>query len=161
MKLLRRGTVESINCAIGSQSSAPAVYAVAYIWHMRFSLDTVIMLALMYAVFAGVMIILHWPHPDKLMVPRGYKVAVCAMMVLLCLIAVGRFGAKVNVEFDDKAAVIEIGARGKNNSIRSAEYRWSTITGETIDMAAIDNSGSRIPVLGEILQLLRRILMEL
>ena len=131
--------------------SAPAVYAVAYIWHMRFSLDTVIMLALMYAVFAGVMIILHWPHPDKLMVPRGYKVAVCAMMVLLCLIAVGRFGAKVNVEFDDKAAVIEIGARGKNNSIRSAEYRWSTITGETIDMAAIDNSGSRIPVLGEIL----------
>ena len=44
--------------------SAPAVYAVAYIWHMRFSLDTVIMLALMYAVFAGVMIILHWPHPD-------------------------------------------------------------------------------------------------
>lgn len=133
--------------------SAPAVYAVAYIWHMRYSLDAIILIALAYVVLAGVMIILHWPHPDKLSVPRGYKVIVCSLLVLLCWIAMGRFGAKVDVEFDivKNTATVEIDAKGKSNDIESVEYQWSTITGETLEVATMNKNGSSIPILGEVL----------
>ena len=99
------------------------------------------------------MIILHWPHPDKLSVPRGYKMIVCTLLVLLCLIAMGRFGAKVDVEFDivKNTATVEIDAKGKSNDIESVEYQWSTITGETIEAASMNKNGSSIPVLGEVL----------
>ena len=133
--------------------SAPSVYAVAYIWHMRYSLDAIILIALAYVILAGVMIILHWPHPDKLSVPRGYKVIVCTLLVLLCWIAMGRFGAKVDVEFDivKNTATVEIDAKGKSNDIEFVEYQWSTITGETLEVATMNKEGSSIPILGEVL----------
>lgn len=134
--------------------SAPAVYAIAYIWHMRYSLDAIILIALSYVILAGVMIILHWHHPDKLAVPRGYKMVVCGMLIVLCWIAMGRYGAKVDVEFDivKNTATVEIDAKGKNNDIQSVEYQWKSKTGEPVDIGtAMDNSGSSIPILGEIL----------
>lgn len=133
--------------------SVPAVYAIAYIWQMRFSIDAIMLITLAYAVSAGVMIILSWHHPDKLAVPCGYKMIVCAMLALLCWIAMGRFGANVDVEFDiDKnIATVEIDAKGKNNDIESVEYKWSTITGESGEAATMDKDGDSIPVLGEVL----------
>lgn len=135
--------------------SVPAVYAIAYIWHMRFSLDAIILLALAYVFFAGIMIVLHWPHPDKLSAPRRYKIIVCTLLALLCIIAMGRFGAKVDVEFDTtkNTATVEIDARGTRNNIKSAEYQWSTLTGKTLATGIMNKSKSvsSIPVSGEVL----------
>lgn len=74
--------------------SAPAAFAIAYIWHVRFSLDMIVLIATVYAVLGGTMVILNWPHPDKLAVPRGYKIAVCAMLTMLCALAMGRIGVR-------------------------------------------------------------------
>ena len=132
--------------------SVPAVYAVAYIWQRRFSMDTVIMILLAYVVFAAVIIILSWPHPDKKTVPPGFKMLPCLFMILLCLISMTRYGAKVDIEFnaDTDTAIVEIEATGKENQVDSVVYYWSDKTGEMIGsertMAA---DGSNLAVNGE------------
>ncbi len=134
--------------------SVPATYAIAIVWQLRFSLDAVVLIALAYVVFAGVMVILHWPHPDNLAVPRGYKVIICAMLILLCWISASRYGADVNVTFDTEkqTVAVEIEANGKNNQIQSVEYQWSSIIGESAEATAtMSKNGASIPIQGEIL----------
>lgn len=132
--------------------SVPAVYAMAYIWQRRFSMDTVIMILLAYVVFAGVIIILSWPHPDKQITPPGFKMLPCLFMILLCLISMTRYGAKVDIEFntDTDTAIVAIEAKGKENQIESVEYYWSDNKGEIIGSErTMSVEGSDIPVKGE------------
>ena len=132
--------------------SAPTVYAIAYIWQMRFARETVVIILLAFAVSVGVMIILNWPHPDKQKVPKGFKMLICLFMVMLCWISMGRYGAKVNVEFEDstKTAVVEIEAKGKKNGIKTVKYYWSDISGEMIGSEkTMATKGAEIPIKGE------------
>lgn len=132
--------------------SAPAVYAIAYIWQMRFAMETVVMILLAFTVSVGAMIILNWPHPDKLKVPKGFKMLICLFMVLLCWISMGRYGAKVDIEFEDSTntAVVEIEAKGKENGIETVEYYWSDISGEMIGSEkTMATKGAEIPIKGE------------
>lgn len=132
--------------------SAPVAYSIAYIWQMRFAMETVIMILLAFAVAGGVMIILSWPHPDKLKVPKGYKMLVCLFLILLCWISMGRYGAQVDVSFEDNTntALVEIEAKGKDNGVETVRYYWSDISGEMVGSEkTMSTKGAEIPILGE------------
>ena len=132
--------------------SAPAVYAAAYVWQKCFALDTIIMILLTYVVFAGVIIILSWPHPNNRIVPPGFKMLPCLFIVLFCLISMSRYGAKVDIEFnnDTDNAIVAIEARGKENQIKSVVYYWSDNKGEIIGSErTMSVEGSNISVKGE------------
>lgn len=132
--------------------SVPAVLAISYIWQMRFSMETVVLIGVFFVVMTAVMIILSWEHPDELTVPREYKILLCIFMAVLCLVAASRFGSTVDVEFNaaDGSVHVEAEARGKENQVTSIVYSWSDITGEkTVEESVMSIYGTNIPIKGE------------
>lgn len=113
--------------------SCPAVLAAGYIWHRCFTLWSLVLIGMMYVVFAFAIVLLEWPHPGNQDSPDTYKWIVCGFMALLCLITLTRYGAKVRVTFieEDNSAVITVDARGKDNAVTYAEISWSGLTGES------------------------------
>lgn len=111
--------------------SCPAVLAVGYIWQRCFAVTSIILIGVMYAVFAFTILILNWPHPDKKEGSDVYRWVICGFMTLLCLVTVTRYGTKVQVTFleEDSLAVITLEARGADNDVSSAAISWSSLTG--------------------------------
>lgn len=134
--------------------SAPTVIALAFIAHRRFSPGAMGIVLVSFAVFAGVLLILSLPHPDKMVVPRTYRVLLCALLSALCLLTMTRHGAKVEVEFQPEtgSAQVEIEARGKDNAVQSVTYVWSDKTGRVVAKAEdMELTGGSIPIVGEVL----------
>ena len=133
--------------------SAPAVYAIAYIWQTRFHMETIILILVAYAVFAFVLIVLSQPHPDNLPVPKVYRVVLCGFLALLCWFAMGRNGAKVDIQPDLlwEETYVTIESNGKENYVVSAQYQWSTKTGKTLTAGEMNPSGDILPIEGEVL----------
>lgn len=130
--------------------SCPATLAVGYIWRMRFLLESCVMVAVSYVVLALVLVVLHWPHPDKRGSSNIYKWIVCGFMTLLCVLSVFRYGTKVRITFDANKALVVLEARGDENRVQSAVYQWSSAVGEHIGRDGRLSAGeTRIPIEGE------------
>lgn len=133
--------------------SAPAVYAIAHIWQTRFHTETLVLILMAYAVFAGAMLLLHASHPEDLKVPKAYKAILCAFLALLCWFAMSSHGVRVDIQPDLlwEEAYVEITPNGKDNAVTGAQYQWKTRTGETLSMGELPEAGTPIPIEGEVL----------
>lgn len=113
----------------------PVVFAMAYIWQLRFDAkESILLLLLAFAVAAGAMIILHWPYPDKPEVPKKLKCLLCLFMLVLCLIAMWQRSTRVHIGAAEESGVAEVGILMPNgeNKLKSVSYYWSDATGEMI-----------------------------
>ena len=132
------------------------VEALAWQWKMRFSIEGVIILATVYIMSVATILILNYPHPDKLVPHKNMRIFVCICVAFLCLASVRTtMKAKADVSTDNKVVTISVEAKGKRNDIESISYQWTDYRGRTIgDEQVFIESGQEIPVQSDVLRVI-------
>ena len=133
--------------------TAPAAYAIAYLWSARFSVGALTVILVCLAMCSAVMLILNRKHPAQRQAPVVYKVIVCGLMVLLCLMAAGRHGTKVKITLDKPGTTtVAVEARGKKNKVESVTCQWRDKTGKKLaEEQVLPADGGIMNIGGEIL----------
>lgn len=136
--------------------SCIASEVIAWMWQFRFSIETLLMIAL---IFGGVFItfwIINKKHPASVTAPDSIRWILCIGMILLCLIAMTKYGTKIKFKEKQDSAnqtvTVVIDARGKNNEISEAYYYWRDNYGrKTSEEKAVKGEMSDIHIKDEIL----------
>lgn len=130
------------------------IEALAWQWKMRFSIEGVLILATVYIMSVATILILNYPHPDKIVPHKNAKIFVCTCVALLCLASV-RTTIKVNadVSTDNEVVAISVEPKGKQNDIESVSYQWTDYRGRTVgDEKALIESEQEILVQSDVLK---------
>ena len=130
------------------------IEALAWQWKMRFSIEGVLILATVYIMSVATILILNYPHPDKIVPHKNAKIFVCTCVALLCLASV-RTTIKVNadVSTDNEVVAISVEPKGKRNDIESVSYQWTDYRGRTVgDEKALIESEQEILVQSDVLK---------
>lgn len=101
---------------------------IAWMWQFRFSIETMLMIAL---IFGGVFItnlIISKKHPASVKAPDSIHWILCIGMIILCLLTMTKYGTKIkfkeNQDSANQTVTVVLDARGKNNEISDAYYFW-------------------------------------
>ena len=105
-----------------------ATEVIAWIWQFRFSIETMLMIAL---IFSGVFItlwIISKKHPASVTAPDSIRWILCIGMIILCLLTMTKYGTKIKFKENQDSAnqnvSVALDARGKKNEISEAYYFW-------------------------------------
>lgn len=128
----------------------------AWQWKIRFSVEGVIIMATVYVMSVVTILIVNYPHPNKIIPHKNIKIFLCVCVALLCLASIRTtMKAKADVSTDNEVVTISVEAKGKQNNIESISYGWTDYRGRTIgDKQTLIESGQEIPVLSDVLKII-------
>lgn len=126
-----------------------AAEAMAWQWRMRFSMEGLLLLAVIFMMAMGVLMLVNSHHPNKVQVPRSVQVCVCACAGILCLISM--FPTLwIQADVRDSETYIEVKVFNGSTAAKIS-YCWKDWRGQAIEEAELQRQNAVLPIKGNIL----------
>ncbi len=123
--------------------------ALAWQWRMRFSREGVILMAVVFLMAMGVLLLVSLPHPDGFRAPNSVRVCVCACVGILCLLSMVPT-LWIQAEVRESKSYIEV--RGLNGATAAeVSYCWKDWRGQAIEETELKGQTAVLPIRGNIL----------
>lgn len=110
-----------------------AAFTASWLWQFRFSIETMGLLVFILALSIMALLLVSQKQPGDEKVSLGPRCVVCGIMIILCLFMMGHDGSTVDLKINDNDyAVVHMNARGRGNTINSAEAVWCDEIGSPV-----------------------------
>lgn len=132
---------------------------VAWLAHYKNSNDSLIMIAMIFAVAFAAMLIINLKQPGGRRSSDTLRKIICGCLAVLCLASMLKNGTKIKTKIsdDNNYVIAEVNPVGKKNSVKEAYYTWSNLSGEvTWDETKLSSGENQIMVMDEVLTIVAK-----
>lgn len=111
-----------------------AAETLTFIWTLRFQISKVMVVGVLSVAVLGIILIITWPHPENRQVHNKYKIGICIVFAVLCLMTAVKSGSKIttNINEEEQTISVNVDAKGTDSKVKNVTCIWTNQFGKQI-----------------------------